>query len=345
MNKNPEIWALVDDIAGHRNQVIGVAEALGLPYTIKKIAYNDTAKMPNILKGANLKTLDKKLSDNLSAPFPDVIISAGRKGVPIIKYIKKQAKKQERKKVFACQIMWPGFPANGLDLIAVPAHDNLPKIIKNSKKTLITHGAPNLVNSQFLQQEYKIWSRTLGDLPRPKIAVLLGGNSKKIKFSMEDANKISKQLVKMMNRLNGSVYIATSRRTEKEFGDFVFYETKRKVGLNIFYHNYNESKTKANPYYALLEAADIIIITADSISMCSEACSTGKPVFIYQPENTNSSKHKKFIEGLFKQNYASKFEDAALSKIDDAMMRNFSNANHYTNPAKKVADKIIERLG
>lgn len=344
MSKLPEVWALIDDIAGHRNQVIGVAEALGMPYQVKKISFNKAAKMPNFLKGRNLKTIDIKNSDSLSAPYPDIIITAGRKSAPIAQYIKKQAKKQEGKKTFICQIMWPDFPFFGIDLIAVPEHDNLPTLLAKSKKIIRTNGAPNLVSAEYLSQEFKIWSKSLGDLPHPRIAVLVGGNSKKINLNLDDANKITKQLVKMMNNLNGSIYILTSRRTDKEVGDFIFYETKRRVGLNIFYHNYNEAKTKANPYYALLEAADVIVITADSISMCSEACSTGKPVFIYKPEFMNSAKHQKFIDGLVKKEFANYFEDKSISRINVNNLRNIINNNGYNNPAKFVANKILEKF-
>jgi mitochondrial fission protein ELM1 len=341
MNTTPEIWALIDDKPGHRNQVIGVAEALGQPYSVKKLTFNDSSSKPNFLKGANLKTIDVKQSDNLSAPWPDIIISAGRRSVPVVKYIKKQAK-AAGKKTIACQLMWPGISNRGLDIIAVPAHDNLPKILRNSKKVFTTHGAPNLVGDALLKQEYKIWSQTLGPLPAPRIIVLLGGNSKRIELTTEDAGSLSRSLVKLMNRLNGSVYISSSRRTPQEIADFVYYETKRKIGLNIFHHNFNEQKNKANPYYALLEIADMIIITGDSISMCSEACSTGKPVFIYKPEIFNSKKHQKFMEDLFTKNFAYNFDENIADNISVDFIKNYSLNKTYANPAKEIAGKINE---
>ena len=35
-----------------------------------------------------------------------------------------------------------------------------------------------------------------------------------------------------------------------------------------------------NPYFAYLGAADHIVVTGDSVTMISEACSTGKPVYV-----------------------------------------------------------------
>ena len=35
-----------------------------------------------------------------------------------------------------------------------------------------------------------------------------------------------------------------------------------------------------NPYFAMLGWADAILVTADSVSMLSDACTTGKPVYL-----------------------------------------------------------------
>ena len=41
----------------------------------------------------------------------------------------------------------------------------------------------------------------------------------------------------------------------------------------------------ANPYFGMLGAADAIVVTADSVSMISEAAATGKPVYIVELES------------------------------------------------------------
>jgi mitochondrial fission protein ELM1 len=52
-----------------------------------------------------------------------------------------------------------------------------------------------------------------------------------------------------------------------------------------------------NPYFAYLGLADHIVVTADSVSMVSEACSTGKPVYVVELEG-GSQKFRRFHEGL-----------------------------------------------
>jgi mitochondrial fission protein ELM1 len=42
-----------------------------------------------------------------------------------------------------------------------------------------------------------------------------------------------------------------------------------------------QGNTACNPYISVLAASDVLLVTADSISMISEACATQKPVYIF----------------------------------------------------------------
>jgi mitochondrial fission protein ELM1 len=52
-----------------------------------------------------------------------------------------------------------------------------------------------------------------------------------------------------------------------------------------------------NPYFAMLGVADAIIVTADSVSMVSEAAATGKPVYIVELEG-GSRKFARFHQAM-----------------------------------------------
>jgi mitochondrial fission protein ELM1 len=43
-------------------------------------------------------------------------------------------------------------------------------------------------------------------------------------------------------------------------------------------------------YLAILGSADAVLVTADSASMCSEACATGRPVFLDRAQNAGPGK-------------------------------------------------------
>ena len=49
-----------------------------------------------------------------------------------------------------------------------------------------------------------------------------------------------------------------------------------------------------NPYHAFLAAADAFLVSADSVNMVSEACFTGKPVYVLPLEGGGGSKFERF---------------------------------------------------
>ncbi|TAN56898.1 MAG: nucleoside-diphosphate sugar epimerase, partial [Rhodospirillales bacterium] len=116
------VWVLADTAAGHANQAIGVAQALGLPFELKPIRYNRFAELPNLMLGARLTGIARETRAGLTAPWPDLVIAAGRRTAPLSRWIKRQSKGCTR----IVQIMHPGTGAQEFDLIALPAHDAHP---------------------------------------------------------------------------------------------------------------------------------------------------------------------------------------------------------------------------
>jgi hypothetical protein len=340
LNKTPEIWALLEEAAGHNSQVLGVVENFNLSFHKKKIFFNSKAKLPNFLKFSPFDTMDKKRSDVVTSAFPDIIISCGRKLAPIAVAIKKLAKKQQ-KNVLIVQILWPGLMFRKFDMVFTPSHDNIPWPFKNSKKIHRILGAPNRINKEFLLQEYRIWSRTIGELPSPKIAILLGGTSKKGKFTISHAKELVEKVTLLASDLKASILVTNSRRTDENVSNYIEENLKQKIGRYFYFHDV--VKNKANPYYAYLQIADIVIVTGDSISMCSEAVSTGKQVFIYSPEGNAPKKHQKFHKNLIDQGFAKSFDDASLKALIKKGVNREERAKNL-NTAKIIADEILKKF-
>lgn len=59
-----------------------------------------------------------------------------------------------------------------------------------------------------------------------------------------------------------------------------------------------------NPYLGFLGCADDLIVTGDSVSMCCEACGTGKKVQIYSGKKWLDAKHKRFLDKMFSRKLA-----------------------------------------
>lgn len=286
----PVIWVLADDRAGNVNQALGVAEALGCEFVVKKIIYNDKGSWPNIIRNKTLLGIDTASSSELKSPWPDIILSAGRKTLPVASFIKRKSKNKSK----IVQIMYPGFPSCGIDLMAVPMHDKI-----NAGKNIVkTIGAPNRINKSSLAHQVEKWLQKFNYLPKPYVALLIGGDTKKGKFTAAHAYELANKVNLFFQDKDGSLLITNSRRTSPEVTKIL----KNEIRVKFYFHDFTGAAE--NPYFGYLAISDAIIASGDSISMCSEACSSGKPVYIYSPEDITPQKHRDFHNNLYKEGYA-----------------------------------------
>ncbi len=275
-------WVLTEGMAGTENQCLGIADALGLTYEIKKIKLREPWKSLSPYIGFEK---NKSFSPKLTPPWPDILIASGRKSIAASKYIKKASKNHS----FTVQIQDPRINPKYFDLIAVPEHDPL-----RGENVIVTKASPNRITKTLLQKA-KIDFPEFKKLKSPKVAVLIGGSSK----AYDLTENITKKLVYELKNIDASLMITCSRRTG---------ELNRKTlqesldcGSNYFWNGKG-----ANPYIALLAWADYILVTADSASMISESCTTGKPVYMIDLKG-GSKRMAKFHNNLIKYGILKKF--------------------------------------
>lgn len=268
MTGAPRIWVLADDRPGNANQALGVAEALGLDLTIKTIRYGPLARLPNALLGASLLGLMPAARAALTPPWPDLVIAAGRRTAPVVRWIRRR-----HRATFAVQLMWPG-SARDLDLVAVPDHDDVPA----DAVVLRTLGAPHRLTGVSLLAAAARFEPEIGYLPRPRVACLIGGATRRAPFTPADATAMVEGAAGLAAARGGSLLITTSRRTGTACEDAI---AAAALSVPVWLHRFSAGGD--NPYLGLLGAADAVVASGDSASMCSEACATGRPVFLYRP--------------------------------------------------------------
>jgi len=293
------IWALTDDRPGTATQVLAVAEALGQPVVEKKLRYDGFARLPNLLRGASLVGVDDATRASLVAPWPDLVIGAGRRCAPVARWIKHQADRPMR----LVQIMNPGrMGAGAFDLIAVPHHDCIVPGGDAANVLRIT-GAPHRITPPVLAQARAKWEPSIAHLPRPRIALLVGGATNRKPFPTIVAADLGRRVAAMTQGVNGSVLMSTSRRTGAEA------DAALKAAIAAVPHmSYAWGQSGENPYLGFLALADAIVVTGDSVSMCSEACATGNAVFIAAPPDITAAKHQRLHRELYGMDYARPFD-------------------------------------
>jgi len=295
MTQEKCVWVLCDDRAGNVSQCLGVAETLGLPFVEKTITYNALGGLPNFLLGANTFGITAESKGALVAPWPDLVIAAGRRTAPVARYIKRHSGGKAR----LVQIMDPGTSgADDFDLICIPAHDAKEERRPNE---MTIFGAPHRVTPARLAEAAQVWQERFQELPEPRIGLIVGGATKNKSFTSDMGRELGQQVNKMAEAEGGSVLVTTSRRTG-EAASAILSEIK----VPSFQYRWGDKGD--NPYFGLLACSDMLVVTGDSVSMCSECCATGKAVYIYAPEGMVSAKHKRMGETLINGGYAMLFD-------------------------------------
>ena len=292
-----EIWILNDERPGTISQSIGLAEEIGIDYKIINFSYSFFSKLPNFFLsffGLGIKRESLENLKNLNQ-FPKLIISAGRKSALIALFLKKLSKNQSK----IIQIMNPNLSLKKFDFVILPKHD---KVDENKFSNVIsTIGSLTRINEKLIEIERQKFSTWFDNINKPKIALLIGGDSKKTKFKISSAEKLAKISSKIANNMEAILLVLTSPRTGKKLTNSI--ESNLECDFKFF--DWRNLK-KENPYLAILAYADFFILSGDSVSMISQCCSTGKPVYIFDEKKISAKKHRNFQQNLIDENYAKK---------------------------------------
>ena len=309
---SPRAWVLVDNRIGNANQAIELAEKLGETFEIKHIEYNAFGKLPNSLLSLFPIHVKKSILSTLQkAVIPELIISSGRRTASLAVYLKKLSKGKAK----IIQIMRPSLDPKEFELIILPQHDSFNYTLPNIIRIL---GALTNVQGKFAKERDEFEAK-YPDI-KQFIAVIIGGSTKKYTLTLDNAKLLESTLSTLSNNHSLPLFITFSRRTPVNVKK---YFREKFLWPNIIY---DPADAGPNPYPVILQKAEYIISTTDSISMCSEAASTGKPVYVFSPANFKLRKHNFFIQqlvdiGIIRRlettaNYLEKYEYEPLSEIN-----------------------------
>lgn len=289
MAKSPDtpplvIWAVSDGRAGMESQVVGLANAIAASrkaqVLVKRVAWKGRiGRLPWWLNPFPLRAL--KPESGIAPPWPDIWLAAGRATLPLSIHLKAWSKNA----TFVVQAQDPRMPTSLFDLVIPPKHDRL-----QGENVFPITGSPNGINAKRLKAELARFKKLIDPLPRPRVAVVIGGKSKAHSLSVERAAAIAHEIELPLAQEGGSVMVTFSRRTPDAARALLTARLKHMPG--VIWDGEGE-----NPYFAFLAAADYILVTEDSTNMATDAASTGKPVFIVKMEG-ESLKFRLFHEDL-----------------------------------------------
>jgi mitochondrial fission protein ELM1 len=259
----PLVWAVHDGKVGMASQVLGLAEAVGWPFVEKRLDIR--APWSHLMPPLWFRALAAAGvgGDRLEPPWPDLLIGCGRNAVAPALAVKRASGGC----TFWVHIQDPRFGRGQADLLVVPQHDPA-----KGANVVTTLGAVHRVTAARLAADARRLAPLFAHLPRPLIAVLIGGDNKVYRLTRARQETLADQLAALA-RSGIGLAITPSRRTGSDMAALL---EARLEGLDAFIWDGRGE----NPYFAMLGLADAIVVTADSVNMVSEAAATGKPVHI-----------------------------------------------------------------
>jgi mitochondrial fission protein ELM1 len=264
----PRVWAVLCYRAGENSQIRALADALGWPYEEKRLHYRWWGYLADLWRGAKLTGIDRRRSSPLEPPWPDLIISAAMRNEPVCRWIRRASGGRAR----YVHIGKPWGPEASFDLvITVPEYPvpDRPNVLRNSFSL-------HRVDDQRLAEAARTLAPRLADLPRPYVAVLMGGYSGRYALDAEKGKRLAREASALVLERGGSLLITTSSRTARSAISAL--ERALEVPYQLFRWRPDAAD---NPYLGYLALADAIIVTCESATMLAEACATGKPVYMF----------------------------------------------------------------
>jgi len=264
----PRVWVLMAHRAGDDTQVQALGEALAWPFDVKRFVYRSYERFLNLPFTATLAGVVAGESSVLAPPWPDLVLTAGRRNEPIARWIKKQSGGRTR----LVHVGRPWAALDRWDLVVTT-----PQYRLRHGPTVLHNEAPlHRVTRERLEKAALAWGPRVAHLPRPYVAVLAGGPSGPYPFDAESGARLARQASELAARRGGSLLVTTSARTPAATIQALFAGVRVPAMLYRWRRDDND-----NPFYGFLALADAIVVTADSVSMMTEACATGRPVYFY----------------------------------------------------------------
>lgn len=262
---DPRVWVLTGSGDSSDRQARRLAAALGWPFEERRVAYNDRAALPYLLQGPTLKGIDPGASDPLTAPWPDLVIAAGRRGVPVARWIREQGGPGVR----LVQLGRPAAPFELFDLIIASPDQRLPirgNVLQLAAPLAAAADGGDSAGDHDLAPD-------LAGLPRPLVALLAVRPEPPYALAPEQATELARLAAREAGG-SGAVAAWIDPRLPAAAADAL------RAALGGPHRVLAGRGPEA--IAALAAAADRMVLPGGDPAALAEACLTGKPVVLME---------------------------------------------------------------
>jgi uncharacterized protein len=264
----PRTWLVLGDKRGDNGQVEMIAQALGWPCERRNLVMRERYAVAKPWVRPSLHHIDLARSDRLEPPWPDLIITVGRRPSMAALWIAKQS--GWRTKVVL--VTKPSGMTRRFDLIIAGAETQMPPL-----PNVLTVTLPLMrIDEDKVAAASELWRSRLAGLPRPLIGFMVGGPTGPFRFD-ESVTERLLALIGQVAATGGTPYVTTSRRTPHATIEAL--QARLPPAARLFRWT---PDAPDNPYLGLLGLADGFVVTGDSISMLVEIAGLRKPLAILE---------------------------------------------------------------
>lgn len=261
------VWILLGQRTGDNNQLLRLAAELGLPFRALELRYNRLHLLPPRLLGASLASLDPGSRKLIVPPWPRLVLGIGHRSVPVAQAIRALSGGEAK----LVRLGNPRLDPRRFDLvITTPQY----RVAAGSNVMRLPIGISTAARVEPTPEE----SEWIARLPRPHHLLLLGGNTFMWKLGIGEVLPS----VRKLEKKPGSIIAVASGRSSDALLDGVA------AALAGSDHGFVRGRFPRYP--VLIDDADDIYVTADSVAMISDAIATGKPAGLIEPAKSLSGK-------------------------------------------------------
>jgi len=343
------VLVLSDEKPGHLNQAIAVGEMVkdALSLRLKARGIEEEAIVDIQIKEVKFKNkaaralldscsffagprcqgclrclkicLKKESFDSVRNTYADVVISCGSSLSAVNIFLKHENNAK------GIVIMKPGLGKTGkFDLVVLPIHDIQGDASPIASRTVPVLVAPNRIKLQVAGHG---------------IGILIGGDAKNFKLKKEAVEKMIDGALKIADEIALDIFVSTSRRTSPEIDTFLKDRLDKNPRCKLLVIANEKNVEGVVP--KIFSLSKIILVSPDSMSMISEAVTSGRHVVVFKDKvlKTRKNKYERAIENLETRDYVNL---SAPEGVYDSLRRILKE-----NPqVKKLEDRknIIERL-
>lgn len=261
--KRPLIWCLEGPKAGDNAQLRAITDALsGLrAFELRTVPLDFAPQelLITLLLGVSTLGLTSSARARLVRPWPDLVLTAGRRNEPVARWIQRES--MGRARLVHCGRPW-----------ANPLRYDL--VVSTPQYYLDSQTYPNVLTLPLPPAPRR---RATPDARQGPVLLLFGGESGNTQLGAAFAAALVSRAAGLARSRNRPLRIATSPRTSTAAEAAIAQQAQAE---HAEHYLWNARAGAANPYANWISSASAAVVTADSMSMIADVAAIGLPVWI-----------------------------------------------------------------